>query len=102
MQENVASSRIVHTFRAHLDYAKCLAYAANANKVASGGLDHCIHLWDLEKAVASAQYESEECSRQKNSIYALSLSSDAHLLVSGSTDAVQFFFTCNKLDCASF
>ena len=35
------------TLRTHKDYVKALAYAPDVDKVASGGLDRQIYLWDI-------------------------------------------------------
>ncbi|KAI8639396.1 WD40-repeat-containing domain protein [Parasitella parasitica] len=45
--------RTAHTIGYHIDYAKCLTYAANPGWVASGGLDRRINIWDIEKSEAA-------------------------------------------------
>jgi len=40
------------TLRTHKDYVKALAYAADKELVASGGLDKQIFLWDVNTLTA--------------------------------------------------
>jgi WD repeat-containing protein 48 len=85
---NTQEHRLVQTYKAHFDYVKCLSYASHTNQVASGGLDNCIYIWDVEKALAVNSFFPSKASVQKSSIYTLSMNQAGTLLVSGSTDKV--------------
>jgi WD40 repeat protein len=46
--------KLVTTERAHLDYVKCLASPHHSSKMfASGGLDCNVHIWDMERLIAT-------------------------------------------------
>ncbi|KAK2746372.1 hypothetical protein FQN57_003254 [Myotisia sp. PD_48] len=72
----------------HSDYVKCLATPrADADWVASGGLDHKIFLWDLNGAGEKLKINvSEHDPTPKGSVYALS--ARGAILASGGPDSV--------------
>ncbi|KAI8390199.1 WD40-repeat-containing domain protein [Blakeslea trispora] len=94
--------KTAHTIGHHMDYAKCLTYASQPGWVASGGLDRCINIWDIEKTEASItidagptnHYGSNESSNamnsnsSKSSIYALAVNPSGTLMASGSPEKV--------------
>jgi WD repeat-containing protein 48 len=60
---------------------------------ASGGLDGCIYIWDIEKLAATAVNQSTSSSyyprkmgSQKQSIYSIAMNSTGSVLASGSSD----------------
>lgn len=81
-------SEAPQTIGQHADYVKCLATpGANADWVASGGLDRRICLWDLNGAGKKLEIEvGDEEKSEKGSVYALSVSRS--VLASGGPDAI--------------
>jgi WD repeat-containing protein 48 len=81
-------SEAPQTIGQHADYVKCLATpSANADWVASGGLDRKICLWDLNGAGKKLEIEvGDEEKSEKGSVYALSVCRS--VLASGGPDAI--------------
>ena len=76
------------TVGAHSDYVKCLSSPGpNASWVASGGLDHKIFLWDLDKASQTLEIDIGKVEGvTKGSVYALSARDS--ILASGGPESV--------------
>lgn len=83
--EDVAAPR---TIGLHNDYVKTLASPGrHARWVASGGLDHKIKLWDLERGVEKLEIQnSDEEFPDRGSVYALC--ANDYLLASGGPESV--------------
>jgi WD repeat-containing protein 48 len=81
-------SEAPQTIGQHADYVKCLATPdAQADWVASGGLDRRICLWDLNGAGKKLEIKvGDEEKSEKGSVYALSASRS--MLASGGPDAI--------------
>lgn len=77
------------TIGQHADYVKCLATpSAQADWVASGGLDRRICLWDLSGAGKKLEIEvgDEDKSSEKGSVYALS--AGRNIIASGGPESI--------------
>lgn len=71
--------------RRHKDYIKTLAWSPGLNKLASGGLDCSVFVWDLEHAGGSMPV----CGMSmRESIYALGMASFGSVLISGSSEKI--------------
>lgn len=72
----------------HNDYVKCLASPGdNADWVVSGGLDHCIYMWDLNGGGEKLKINTGQEERiPKGSVY--SLSAKGSILASGGPESV--------------
>lgn len=81
-------SEAPQTIGQHADYVKCLATPnAQADWVASGGLDRRICLWDLSGAGKKLEIEvGDEEKSEKGSVYALSVSRT--ILASGGPESI--------------
>ena len=81
-------SQAPQTIGQHADYVKCLATPnAQADCVASGGLDRRICLWDLNGAGKQLEIEvGDEDKSEKGSVYALSVSRS--MLASGGPESI--------------
>ena len=81
-------SEAPQTIGQHADYVKCLATPnAQADWVASGGLDRKICLWDLSGAGKQLEIEvGDEEKSEKGSVYALSASRS--ILASGGPESI--------------
>ncbi|EKX42470.1 hypothetical protein GUITHDRAFT_73823, partial [Guillardia theta CCMP2712] len=81
---NIANETCTATLKEHCDYVKALAYARNAQFLASAGLDRDVYIWDtvaLQKPVA-------QMPGHKDSVYCIATNNDGKLVVSGSTERV--------------
>eukprot|EP00898_Chlorokybus_atmophyticus_P001692 jgi/Chlat1/2523/Chrsp175S02431 len=93
----------VRTLRAHSDYVLALASAPQSNLVASGGLGSEVFLWDMEAAMrplmraddgegpastspSGSSYAPLPARGHKDSVYALAMSANGSVVVSGSTE----------------
>ncbi|XP_020905705.2 WD repeat-containing protein 48 [Exaiptasia diaphana] len=92
------------TLRTHKDYVKALAYAADKELVASGGLDKQIFLWDVNTLTAltatNNTVTTSSLSGQKDSIYSLAMNRSGTVLISGSTEKILRVWdprTCGKV-----
>jgi len=86
------------TLYGHTDYVMALARGADdsAHALASGGLNKELFLWDIERGIATnvspssmtlyANTYATPLSGSKDSIYALDVSADGNVLVSGGTE----------------
>ena len=81
-------SQAPQTVGQHADYVKCVATpTAQADWVASGGLDRRICLWDLNGAGKQLEIEvGDEDKSEKGSVYALSVSRS--MLASGGPESI--------------
>lgn len=81
-------SQIPNTIGLHSDYVKCLASpSANADWVASGGLDHKIKVWDLNGGGEKLQIDIGKPENNKiGSVYALSASES--IMASGGPECI--------------
>ncbi|KAI9205845.1 uncharacterized protein BJ171DRAFT_53948 [Polychytrium aggregatum] len=79
----------------HADAVKRLAYPRERNWIVSGGLDHCVVLWDLNEArgainsiaVNTFRHISKETNPQ-SSVYALATNPSGSVIVSGAPDKI--------------
>mmetsp|Transcript_25366 Transcript_25366/g.83900 ORF Transcript_25366/g.83900 Transcript_25366/m.83900 type:complete len:707 (-) Transcript_25366:41-2161(-) len=89
---NIANETCTATLKEHCDYVKALAYARNAQFLASAGLDRDVYIWDtvaLQKPVAQMpDSQFRRCEGHKDSVYCIATNNDGKLVVSGSTERV--------------
>ena len=80
-------ANVAHTVGLHSDYVKCLATPeTNSSWVASGGLDHKIHTWDLNGGGHTLEIDVGKVDSSKASIYALC--AKGSIIASGGPESV--------------
>uniref|UniRef100_A0A7S3FXH2 TEP-1 C-terminal beta-propeller domain-containing protein n=1 Tax=Palpitomonas bilix TaxID=652834 RepID=A0A7S3FXH2_9EUKA len=82
----------------HDDYIKCISYACTAGVVVSGGFDRMLKVWDLRRGASTASTSASgraetppsrpKLESKSGSVYSISSSADASVVVFGSTDGV--------------
>ena len=106
---NTSQGTLSATLYGHMDYVMALARGADAgaNALASGGLNKELFVWDIERGIATnaspsmtlyANTYATPLSGSKDSIYALDVSADGNVLVSGGTElALRVWDTRTKM-----
>jgi WD40 repeat protein/serine/threonine protein kinase len=83
----IASGRILDTYRGHADAVTAVAYASGGTRFVSGSRDKTIRLWDVKNPENSLKTWSDHPS----ALNAMAISSDGKMVVSGYSDgAIRF------------